>query len=59
MLMISTVAVAQVGISAPVQLRLILNANGTVYIENYFIAEFDTEKEAIDFANARMAIMDN
>jgi hypothetical protein len=54
-----TWGVAQVGVSAPVQLRLTLNANGTVYIENYFIAEFDTEKEAIDFANARRAILDN
>ena len=53
-----TWGVAQVGVSAPVQLRLALSANGTVYIENYFIAEFDTEKEAIDFANARMAILD-
>lgn len=54
-----TWGVAQVGVSSPVQLRLALNANGTVYIENYFIAEFDTEKEAIDFANARRAILDN
>lgn len=53
-----TWGVAQVGVSAAVQLRLALNANGTVYIENYFIAEFDTEKEALDFANTRMAILD-
>ena len=54
-----TWGVAQVGISSPVQLRITLAAAGNVYIENYFIAEFGTEKEAIDFANARMAILDN
>ena len=54
-----TWGVAQVGISSPVQLRITLAAAGNVYIENYFIAEFDTEKEAIDFANARRAILDN
>ena len=53
-----TWGVAQVGISAPVQLRIALSVAGNVYIENYFIAEFDTEKEALDFANARRAILD-